>query len=101
MGKIKNQSKKESVMSKDRTVNIEDVIKVLLNEDLHWTGLLRRMSLDERLKIVQDAVNRVLPDFIDCVNKSLDSDIPRVMYIGCFDMVWQSIKNVAEKITTD
>ncbi|MFP3160396.1 MAG: hypothetical protein RXQ95_03075 [Vulcanisaeta sp.] len=88
-------------MSRDRIVNIEDVIKVLLSNDSHWTDLLRKINFDERLKIVQDAVNMVLPNFVDCVNKSLDSDIPRVMYIGCFDMVWQSIEEVAKKITMD
>ena len=37
---------------------------------------MRKIDFNERLKIVQDAVNMVLPDFVDCINKSLDSDIP-------------------------
>jgi len=48
-------------MSRDRVINAEDVIKALINNDSHWTDLLRKINFDERLKIVQDAVNMVLP----------------------------------------
>ena len=48
-------------MSRDRVINAEDVIKALINNDSHWTDLLRKINFNERLKIVQDAVNMVLP----------------------------------------
>ncbi|MGC8543811.1 MAG: hypothetical protein ACP5NQ_07690 [Vulcanisaeta sp.] len=80
-------------MGKDLNVKIEDVIKVLLYSDSHWVDYLRRIDFGERMKLVQDAVNEALPDFVDCINKSLDSDVPRLMYIGCFDMIWQSMEN--------
>ena len=88
-------------MSQDFDVRIEDLIKVLLYSDSHWIDSLRRIDFGDRMKIVHEAINAVLPDFVDCINKSLDSDVPRLMYIGCFDMVWQGIESTAKKYIRD
>ena len=71
-------------MSRDRVINAEDVIKALINNDSHWTDLLRKINFDERLKIVQDAVNMVLPDFVDCINKSIMTKTPSLALLGWF-----------------
>jgi len=71
-------------VSRDRVINAEDVIKPLINNDSHWTDLLRKINFNERLKIVQDAVNMVLPDFVDCINKSIMTIMPSLALLGWF-----------------
>ncbi|GAB6946822.1 hypothetical protein JCM16161A_09520 [Vulcanisaeta sp. JCM 16161] len=88
-------------MNKEFDVKIEDIIKLLLYSDSHWINSLRKIDFSERMKIVHDAVNAVFPDFVDCVNKSLDSDVPRLMFVGCFDMVWQSVESTAKNCIRD
>ncbi len=88
-------------MGQNFDVKIEDIIKVLLYSDSHWINYLRNIDFGERTKIIHEAVNAVLPDFVDCVNKSLDSDVPRLMFVGCFDMVWQSVESTAKNYIRD
>ncbi|WP_054841864.1 hypothetical protein [Vulcanisaeta distributa] len=88
-------------MNKESDVKIEDIIKFLLYSDSHWINSLRSIDFGERIKIIHDAVNAIPPDFVDCVNKSLDSDVPRLMFIGCFDMVWQSVESTAKNYIRD
>ena len=45
---------------------------------------MRKINFNERLKIVQDAVNMVLPDFVDCINKSIMTIMPSLALLGWF-----------------